>query len=42
MDNNIKNIRVEANVYTKQTSIFIVDCTKMPKIVVMITSLIYS
>ena len=32
MENNIENIRVEAKVYTNQTSNFIVDRTvKMPK-----------
>ena len=31
MENNIENIRVEAKVYTNQTSIFIVDYLKMPK-----------
>ena len=31
MENNIENIRVEAKVYTNQTSIFIVDRMKMPK-----------
>ena len=33
--NNMENIRVEAKVYTNQTSIFIVDCMKMPKTAAM-------
>ena len=31
MENNIENIRMEAKVYTNQTSIFIADYMKMPK-----------
>ena len=31
MENNIENIRVKEEVYTNQTSIFIVDCKKMQK-----------
>ena len=31
MENNIENTRVEAKVYTNQTSIFIVYFIKMPK-----------
>ena len=31
MASNIENIRVEAMVYANQTSIFIVNCVKMPK-----------
>ena len=31
MESNIENIQVEANVHANQTSIFIVNCVKMPK-----------
>ena len=31
MESNIENIRMEANVYENQTSVFIVNCVKMPK-----------